>query len=131
MTDPLTPYLAIQKYLEVLESVQKALGFESASEPKQVFDPELEDELIELETLEPDLEIGSGIDTWTAEQQTEEKSYLTQLKAENMKMRTDNYQKFLQSQAYFAQSKALFAASQAKFSARRQDRRKQPSLRSQ
>jgi hypothetical protein len=128
------------KYLEVLESVQKALGFESASEPKQVFDPELEDELIELETLEPDLEIGSGIDTppsfckndtWTAEQQTEEKSYLTQLKAENMKMRTDNYQKFLQSQAYFAQSKALFAASQAKFSARRQDRRKQPSLRSQ
>ncbi|GAA6617033.1 hypothetical protein [Scytonema sp. NUACC26] len=127
--EPLTPYLAIQKYLEVLESVQKALGIESVSEPKQVLEPELENELIELEPVEPALEIGSsrvipqlfcGNNTWTAEQQTEQKSYLAQLKTENIKMRNENHQKFLQSQANFAQTQALFADNQARFRSRGQ-----------
>ncbi|KAF3886839.1 MULTISPECIES: hypothetical protein [Nostocales] len=138
-SEPVTPYLAIQKYLEVLEAVQKALGIETVGDREETIEPEIEKELIELEPVEPDTETVSRTvtpqtlfeknNTWTAEQLAEEKSDLAELKAENLMMSADNHKKFIQSQANFAQAQALFAASQGRFNSRRQEKSRQQSLR--
>ncbi|MUH01635.1 hypothetical protein F7734_59040 [Scytonema sp. UIC 10036] len=137
ISEPITPYQAIQKYFEVVEAVQKALGMEPASDRKPAIEPEIENELIELEPVEPDTEIGSGIVTpqplveknnnWTAEQLAEEKCYLAELKAENLKMSANNHKRFIEAQANFANTQALFAASLFRFSSRKQEKSRQQS----
>ncbi|GAB1544953.1 hypothetical protein NUACC21_76290 [Scytonema sp. NUACC21] len=118
----LTPYEVIQKYLEVLEAVQKSVGVQPVIQHHQVIESEPKNELIDLE---PNWELSSDItdsqpscekdSTCIVAQLAEQRFRLADLKAQNMKLTAENsnmmarnHQKFIEAQSRFAECQILF-----------------------
>ncbi|MBD2774959.1 hypothetical protein [Iningainema tapete] len=119
MVDEITPSLItpkdiIQKYLEVLAVLQKALDIEPASQPNEEIELESKQEMIVGETGNSSL--GK---IYTAEELAEEKRYLAVVKAKILAFKAENHKKFLTAQSKFADSQVMFGVSQMRFRSRK------------
>lgn len=112
----ITPKDIIQKYLEVLAVVHKALDIEPANQPHEEIELEPKQEMIVGETGSSSL--GK---TYTDVELAEEKCYLAHVKAKNLEMKAENNKKFIAAQSKFADSQAMFEASQIRFRSRKLD----------